>query len=236
MADEPTIRLDDPGWVRGQYGVVERLATRISVWRPLGGPTPQDVALRSLQDAVDVLEVGCGTGALASRIREQGGRVVATDLSPTMASKAHGEAIPSLAADVSRLPFADRSFDAAVAAWMLYHVTDVPTALGELNRVLRRGGRFVAVTIGNDHLSELWSAAGIRMEPPTFSRENGERLLGKFFDRVERHDLEAWADFPDREVAMGYLGSVGLSGKGMDAISYPLEVRGSPTVFVATKS
>jgi len=94
----------------------------------------------------------------------------------------------------------------------------------------------VAVTIGNDHLSELWSAAGIRMEPPTFSRENGEGLLAHFFDHVERHDLEAWADFPDREVAKAYLGSVGLSGMDLDAISYPLEVRGTPTVFVATKS
>jgi len=114
------VRLDDPDWVRGQYAVVEHLATRISAWRHLEERlTPQHVALRSLEGAVDVLEVGCGTATLASRAQVQGGRVVATDLSLTMASQAHTAGIPSLAADVGHLPFADECFDAAVAAWML---------------------------------------------------------------------------------------------------------------------
>jgi len=56
---------------------------------------------------------------------------------------------------VQSLPFADESFDTAVAAWMLYHVPDIDRGIAELARVLAPGGRLVAVTNSELHLHEL---------------------------------------------------------------------------------
>ena len=54
--------------------------------------------------------------------------------------------VEALVGDVQALPFDDGSFDAAVAAWMLYHVPDVDRPIAELAPVSRPGGRLVAVT------------------------------------------------------------------------------------------
>ena len=79
--------------------------------------------------------------------------------------------------DVQELPFPDGTFDAAVAAWMLYHVPDRDRAISELARVLRPGGRLVAITNGRDHLAELWHAVEHEGFETGFSGENGALSL-----------------------------------------------------------
>ena len=44
--------------------------------------------------------------------------------------------------DIQQIPYPDGSFDTAIANFMLYHVPDLPRAIGEVRRVLRPGGRF----------------------------------------------------------------------------------------------
>src|SRR5439155_23857328 len=68
--------------------------------------------------------------------------------------------VEALVGDVQDLPFADGSFDCALAAWMLYHVPELDRGLAELARVLRRGGRLVAVTNSEWSLRELWELVG----------------------------------------------------------------------------
>jgi ubiquinone/menaquinone biosynthesis C-methylase UbiE len=87
-----------------------------------------------------------------------GWRLTLTDLSPGMVETvrdALGDRAGYVVADAQELPFAEGSFDAAIANHMLFHVPDRPRALAEIARVLRPGGAFRATTIGLDHLRRL---------------------------------------------------------------------------------
>ena len=78
--------------------------------------------------------------------------------------------------DVQALPFADGAFDVAVAAWMLYHVPDLDRALAELARVLRPGGRLVAVDeLARSTSRSCASSSAAARRRSKFTRENGER-------------------------------------------------------------
>ena len=98
-----------------------------------------------------VLEIGCGSAPCSRWLRAAGADVVALDLSAGMLARAAelnrstGIAVPLLQADAGALPLADGSVDLACSAFGgLPFVADVEGALGEVARVLRPGGRFVA--------------------------------------------------------------------------------------------
>jgi SAM-dependent methyltransferase len=98
-----------------------------------------------------VLEIGCGSAPCARWLRAAGADVVAFDLSAGMLARAAelnaatGIDVALLQAEAGALPFADASFDTACSAFGgLPFVADVATALAEVARVLRPGGRFVA--------------------------------------------------------------------------------------------
>src|SRR5690242_12280084 len=152
--------MTDPGTVGTQYASVERLETRRSVWGPgPEGVSPVDV-LRTLvvaSGARRVLEVGCGTGQFARSVLDEapGTDYLATDLSPAMVEATRALGVPAEVVPADELPFADGSFDGAVAAWMLYHVPDLDGTLVELRRVLRDGGILHVATNGREHLAGL---------------------------------------------------------------------------------
>jgi ubiquinone/menaquinone biosynthesis C-methylase UbiE len=232
-------RLDDDEFVREQYRSTTNLESRTSVWLPdAHGHSPQDVALKALADArpARLLEVGCGTGTFAVRCaREVGCEVVALDSSPEMVAATRAAGVEAVLGDVRRLQFTDASFDAAVAAWMLYHVADLDLAIAELARVLRPSGRLVAITNGRDHLAELWEAVGTQNPGTSFSRENGAEQLERRFVSVRRHDIETRAVFSDRMAAATYLATLERSdlAERLPEMPEPLIARGTPTVFVA---
>ncbi|NEK58509.1 class I SAM-dependent methyltransferase [Geodermatophilus sabuli] len=98
-----------------------------------------------------VLEVGCGSAPCARWLRRAGADVVALDLSGGMLARAAqlnratGIDVPLVQADAGALPLASASVDLACSAYGgLPFVSDVGTALAEIARVLRPGGRFVA--------------------------------------------------------------------------------------------
>jgi SAM-dependent methyltransferase len=95
-----------------------------------------------------VLEIGVGTGAISLRLREAGHRLFAIDLSMPMlrrlVERAGGLSPFSIVqADATRIPFADRSFDAVVARWVLHLIPNWPDAVADIARVVRPGGTFV---------------------------------------------------------------------------------------------
>jgi demethylmenaquinone methyltransferase/2-methoxy-6-polyprenyl-1,4-benzoquinol methylase len=101
-----------------------------------------------------VLDLCSGTGDLALSIRRRsrgGARVVAADFTFGMLALAkekfrrRGAAIPEAGADGLRLPFPDRTFDGAAAAFGVRNFEDLDLGLRELCRVLKPAGRLVVL-------------------------------------------------------------------------------------------
>jgi len=92
-----------------------------------------------------VLDVGCGTGALARRVRGAGYDVVGVDPSKGMLAALRGRApsVDSVAASGMALPFASDRFDLVYCVAVMHHIAeeeDVRQLLAEMVRVTRSGG------------------------------------------------------------------------------------------------
>lgn len=237
-------RLDDPQLVREQYATESGLEDRRAAYRHAEGDDPRELAFAAVAevDPAAVLEVGCGPGELAERLgRELGAAVVALDQSERMVELAVSRGVEARIGDVQALPFAAESFDCAVAAWMLYHVPDLDRGLAELRRVLRPGGRLVAVTNHVDHLLELRTGVGapsgaFRL---SFNGDNGAAVLSRHFEHVERRDAVGTTTFPDRHAVAAYATSMlALAdfAPDLDRVEVPLVARRHCAVFVAEKA
>jgi len=236
------MRLNDPDLVRLQYASEDGLAVRRDFQlRFREGPDAFDVAFDAAVEGepARVLEVGCGMGNFAERLaRETTAEVVATDLSPRMVELTRERGLDARVADVQNLPFVDGEFDCAVANAMLYHVDDLDRALSELARVLEPGGRLVAVTIGVEHLAEVWRLVGYRQPERPFSRENGAEHLARHFRAAERRDVDASLVFPDGEAVHRYVESTIFSAevpRPLPEVEGPLRAGVRATVFVAER-
>ena len=232
--------LHDPELVRAEYASERGLAGRKHAYRFAVGPDPRQIAFEAVAAARPrrILEVGCGEGELAERMqRELGAEVVALDQSERMVELTRARGVDAVLGDVLALPFGDVEFDCAVAAWVLFHVADVDRAVAELARVLRPGGRLVAVTNGAEHVAELYELLGAPREPTSFSAENGIELLSRHFSRVERVDSTGWLDFPDRNAAQEYVSASRTLARWGDLpqLAGGIRVRRAPYVFVARK-
>jgi SAM-dependent methyltransferase len=231
--------VDETAFVREQYATEDRLRARKSAYENAEGDDPRQFAVEAVGEARPrrVLEVGGGEGELAERLQgELGVEVVGIDQSERMVELQRSKGIDARVGDVQELPFGGGEFDVAVAAWMLYHVADLDRGVGELARVLRPGGKLVAVTNAVDHLQELWDLAqrATSMRRFTFRSENGEEVLRRHFARVERRDAHGWLTMDDAAVRR-FAGSWDALAPlvTMAPLDEPLRVRRHSTVFVA---
>jgi SAM-dependent methyltransferase len=235
-------RVDEAEFVRSQYETEDRLRARKSAYTNAEGDDPREFAFEAIAEANPsrVLEVGGGEGELAERVtNELGVELVGIDQSERMVEIQRAKGIDARVGNVQDLPFGDGEFDVVVAAWMLYHVPDLDRALGELERILRPGGRLVAVTNAVEHLQELWELAqrATSMGGFTFRSENGEEVLRRHFPRVERRDARGWVTM-DTETIRRFAASWDALAPLVNTppLEEPLRVRRHSTVFVAYKA
>lgn len=187
-----------------QYQATENLTARMSIHQRYStnayGWSRWVMDHLHLQAGQRVLELGCGTAALWIENLYRlpvGIEVFLSDFSAGMFSRARAElrADPRfcfLQVDAQAIPFPAQSFDLVIANHMLYHVPDLSRALGEMRRVLKRGGHLAAATNGEGHLAELHDLLSQVAETPIsagavarFGLQNGGDLLAQHFSQPE---------------------------------------------------
>jgi demethylmenaquinone methyltransferase / 2-methoxy-6-polyprenyl-1,4-benzoquinol methylase len=97
-----------------------------------------------------LLDLGSGTGDMSIETLRQypDGRVLALDFTPAMmhaGRQRRGAPRDWTAGDALHLPLPDGAFDAVVSAFLLRNVADLQQALKEQYRVLKPGGRWIAL-------------------------------------------------------------------------------------------
>jgi demethylmenaquinone methyltransferase / 2-methoxy-6-polyprenyl-1,4-benzoquinol methylase len=169
----------DPGWRRF-------LVSRV----PAG---PEDT----------VLDLATGTGAVALElVRQKGCSVVGVDQSPEMLAEARrrvapaGDRVRLVEASAEELPFEDESFDGLTAAYLLRYLSDLPTGLRGLARVLRPGATASLLDFGvppGEASRALWNLY-VDVGLPTLGRviSPGWHEVGRFLGGSIRDFDERW--------------------------------------------
>ena len=113
-----------------------------------GDPLGVDAALGSLlgRGSGICLEVGCGTGVRAGRVRELGWTPYGVDVSAAMLRHTRGR-LRAVRADAARLPVRDGCLPAVIAVMVHTDMPAYPAVLAEAARVLQPGGRFVHIGV-----------------------------------------------------------------------------------------
>jgi ubiquinone/menaquinone biosynthesis C-methylase UbiE len=167
-----------------------------------------------IQNGTQVLEIATGSGEMFRRLvhANPDGKTFGLDLSPNMAARTQRRArkeFPSAeahcgAVDVRSMPFRNASFDAVVCCYLLELLgqDDIRLTLREISRVLRPGGRFSLVVIGENAktFNRLYTVCGSLV--PAFWGQQVERsvtnLIGKAGLRIIAEDLVRQTGYPSR--------------------------------------
>ncbi len=188
------------------YDPVAAIYERVS--RPLlfAEPAADLARLLAVSANAACLDVGCGTGAVASAIVETSptARVTGVDSSGEMLERARNGGLSRLVrAAVPGLPFPDGAFDRVSAGFLISHLRDYHQALADMVRVLGPGGLLGVSTWGSatNEFQQMWQT--------TAESFLDRDLLG----RATREALpwEEWFSDPGRlEAALRQAGLAGV--------------------------
>jgi demethylmenaquinone methyltransferase/2-methoxy-6-polyprenyl-1,4-benzoquinol methylase len=147
-----------------------------------------------------ILDMAGGTGDIAFRMAQRGARVTVSDINADMLAvgeqRAERRGLKGLVWKVEnaeRLTFADASFDAYTIVFGIRNVTDIPAAVREAHRVLKRGGRFYCMEFsssdwpGFSNLYDAWASNVIpRIGKAVADDEESYRYLVESIRRFPR--------------------------------------------------
>ncbi|MGH6615980.1 class I SAM-dependent methyltransferase [Sphingomonas sp.] len=160
-----------------------------------------------------ILDMAGGTGDIAFRLATSGAAVTVADINPAMLEvgmeRAARRGIDGLVwteANAEVLTFPDRFFDAYTIAFGIRNVTDIPKALREAHRVLRRGGRFYCLEFSTTlwpGFGEIYDAYSHKIVPKV------GKLLAQDEDSY-RYLIESIRRFPDMEKFKGMIAEAGF--------------------------
>lgn len=140
------------------------------------------------EEKQSLLEIGSGTGRDGKFFKEQGFKVVTTDLSPAMVKLCQEKGLRAYVMDFYNLEFIDGTFDAVWALNCLLHVPkeDIITVLQGIERILRPEGYFYLGVYGGPDQEGVWEDD--YYQPPRFfsfhTDEQIQELAGRVFEVV----------------------------------------------------
>jgi ubiquinone/menaquinone biosynthesis C-methylase UbiE len=138
-----------------------------------------------------VADLGCGKGRFARIVKEENPHalVVGLDISVAMLQHVPDTVFPC-SGSLTAIPLATASCDAAYATESLEHAVDIDSAVAELCRILKPGGRLVIIDKNQEH----WG----RLQTPEWEKWFGQRELEEMLRRhcriVESHPISYWEE------------------------------------------
>ena len=165
-------RDDSQAFFAGAAGEWDRLRSEL-----YGNGLDAAALLALLPSEYVVADLGCGTGAIAAKLAAVVRQVIAVDNSQAMLKAAKRRIGETLNVDLRRgeldaLPIEDAACDASTLILALTYVPDPPAALREAARVLKPGGKLVAIDL-------------LPHDKDDFRRQMGQQWLG-----LEPRELE----------------------------------------------
>jgi ubiquinone/menaquinone biosynthesis C-methylase UbiE len=182
--------------------------------------------------AIDkLLDIGCGSGLFSSMAYETGATVIGIDATEQLIAQAklRAPAVTFLTGEMEELPFADDAFNVVCGFNSFQYAASVKNALSEAKRVLKPGGKLVAMVWGNKEDCEAATylkAVGSLLPPPPpgapgpFALSENkmlEDLLKEIgLKIIDNADVPSIWDYPDMETALKGLMSAGPAAKAIE--------------------
>jgi SAM-dependent methyltransferase len=130
------------------------------------------VRLSGLPKGARVADLGCGSGAFTELLRRRGYTSVGLDISPKLVALGRRKypGLELIEGDAENLPFENASLDGILLSGLVHHFPDPRRLAGEVKRVLKSGGAFVAfdpnrlnpfMWLYRDRTSPFYSSVGV---------------------------------------------------------------------------
>jgi demethylmenaquinone methyltransferase/2-methoxy-6-polyprenyl-1,4-benzoquinol methylase len=168
-----------------------------------------------------ILDLAAGTGTSSASLAASGAKVVAADFSPGMIEVGKKQQtgnpnIEFLVADGMDLPFADDEFDAVTISFGLRNIVEPRTALAELYRVTKPGGRIVICEFSTPPASivKLGYSAYLQRFMPAIAKVASSNADAYTY---LADSIEAW---PNQKTLCGWLSEAGFTNVGYRNLTF----------------
>ena len=177
--------------------------------------------MSEIQDGMNILEIGCGNGALwleNMNYIPPHVHITLSDISDGMLRDAknsiNDERFSFSCFNAENIPFEDESFDVVYANHMLFYCENIDLVLKECHRVLKKSGKLICSTYSKRHMKEITElvqefdkdivlSSDVLYEK--FGLNNGNEILNRYFGSVECIRYEDFIEISDSEPLINYI-------------------------------